>query len=106
MFKTMFCTVAVPLTLMSSAQPGGGYYRPDLNDSIIEKLKIGQSREEVTALLGTPHQRIRFDNLKSTAWDYRYRDSWHYEVIFSVMLGDDGRVVGKFSQRIDPVDKQ
>jgi hypothetical protein len=84
-------------------QSGTGLYRPDLKDDIVEKVAIGQSESEVTTLLGNPWRRVRFDNLKSTAMDYRYRDTWGYWVDFSVMVGDDGKVVGKVSQRIDPV---
>ena len=83
---------------------GVGYFRPDLNDDIVGRVAIGQSEKEVIALLGNPNGRVRFDNLKSTSMDYRYRDSWGYWVDFSAMIGDDGRVVNKVSVRIDPVD--
>ena len=87
------------------AQPGKGVYRTDLNDNIIARVSSGQSEQEVTALLGTPYQRVRFNNLKSTAWDYLYTDTWGYWVEFSVMMGDDGRVVNKVSRRIEPPDR-
>jgi hypothetical protein len=48
---------------------------------------------------------VRFDNLKSTAWDYLYRDTWGYWVDFSVMMGDNGLVVNKVSRRIEPSDR-
>ncbi len=95
----------VALVVAACAQPGTGYYRPDLNDDIIARVSLGQSEAEVATLLGTPYQRIRFDNLKSTAWDYVYKDTWGYWVNFSVMMGDDGRVVNKVSSRIEPMDK-
>jgi hypothetical protein len=94
------------LTLGACAQPGKGMYRHDLNDDIIARVAIGQSAQEITTLLSEPYQRIRFDRLKSTAWDYRYRDTWGYWVDFSVMMGDDGRVVNKVSVRMDPVDNK
>ena len=96
----------VALTLTACAQPGTGLFRPDLNDDIIGRVVPGQSAHEIATLLGAPYRRVRFDNLKSTAWDYRYRDTWGYWVDFSVMIGDDGRVVNKVSVRIDPADRR
>ena len=95
----------VVMTLGACAQPGAGYFRPDLNDDVAARVTSGQSGREVIALLGKPNNQTRFDNLKSTAWDYLYRDSWGYWVEFSVMIGEDGKVAGKFSKRIDPVDR-
>lgn len=91
--------------LTACAQPGTGYFRPDLNDDAIARVVSGQSEQEVTALLGPPYQRVRFDNLNATAWDYMYKDTWGYWVAFSVMVGDDGRVVNKVSRRIEPRDR-
>ena len=48
---------------------------------------------------------MKFENLKSTAWDYIYKDTWGYCVSFSVMVGDDGRVVNKVSRRFDMPDR-
>ena len=95
----------VVLTLAACAQPGTGLYRPDLNDDTVARVLRGQNEREVTALLGVPYQKIRFDNLKSTAWDYHYRDTWGYWVEFSVMVGNDGRVVNKVSRRMEPLDR-
>ena len=94
------------LGVSACVQTGTGMYRPDLNDDIIARVSLGQSGPEVTALLGMPYRLIRFDNLKSTAWDYRYRDTWGYWVEFSVMMGDDGRVMGRVSRRLDPIDRE
>ena len=102
--RQWICSV-VAFVVVGCAQLGSGLYRPDLNDDIIAQVALGKNAEEITALLGTPYRRLRFDNLKSTAWDYRYRDSWGYWVDFSVMMGDDGRVVNKVSVRLDPVDR-
>ena len=96
--------IAFAIAVSACAQIGTGMYRPDLNDDIIARVSLGLSEQEVSALLGSPYRRIRFDNLKSTAWDYRYRDTWGYWVDYSVMVGDDGRVVNRFSRRIDPSD--
>ena len=106
MWQKFLRLAVIPLVLVvaACAQVGTGMYRPDLNDDIIARVAIGQGELEVITLLGMPYQRIRFDNLKSTALDYRYRDTWGYWVDFSVMVGDNGLVVNKVSRRIDPVD--
>ena len=96
------CVVVMAAGVAACVQVGTGMYRPDLNDDIVNRVSNGQGELEVTTLLGPPYRRIRFDNLKSTAWDYRYRDTWGYWVDFSVMMGDDGKVVDKVSRRIDP----
>lgn len=105
MWRRISFFVLLVLALADCAQPGAGMYRRDLNDDIITRVAMGQTAQEITALLGPPYRRLRFDNLKSTAWDYRYRDTWGYWVDFSVMMGDDLRVVNKVSVRLDPVDK-
>ncbi|MBL0123814.1 MAG: hypothetical protein IPP88_14185 [Betaproteobacteria bacterium] len=97
--------LGVALLLGACAQPGTGMYRPDLNDDVVARVSPGQSGMEVSALLGTPYRQIRFDNLKATAWDYRFRDTWGYWVDLSVMMGDDGRVANKVLVRIEPPDK-
>ena len=96
--------VGITLVLGACAQPGTGMFRPDLNDDIVARVLPGLPAEEVTALLGMPYARVRFDNLKSTAWDYVYKDTWGYWVEFSVMMGDDGRVMNRVSKRILQVD--
>ena len=96
----------VATLLVACVQTGTGMFRPDLNDDIIARVVIGQTEQEVTALLGSPYQRIRFDNLKSTAWDYRYKDTWGYWVDLSIMMSDDGRVREKIKVRLEPVDQR
>ncbi len=98
--------MAVAMFAGACAQTGTGYFRSDLNDDTVARIVAGLSEPEVTALLGSPYRRIRFDNLKSTAWDYMYRDTWGYWVAFSVMVGDDGRVVNKVSRRIELLDSR
>ena len=105
MYRRICIFLLVVATLGACAHSGPALYRHDLNDDIVARVALGQSEQEVTVLLGVPYRQIRFDNLKSTAWDYRYRDTWGYWVDFSVMMGDDGRVVNKVSQRIDPIDQ-
>lgn len=99
------CVVVMAAVIAGCAQVGTGLYRPDINDDVVNRVTKGQSESEVTALLGMPHGRVRFEKLKSTSLDYRYRDTWGYWVDLSVMMGDDGQVVGKVSRRIDPPDR-
>ena len=67
----LFCAL-----LASCATTGGGEWRPDLNDGIEQRVASGQTSADVAARMGLPYQRIRFANLRATAWDYRYRDTW------------------------------
>lgn len=106
MWQRIAVGLLVALTLGACVQPGTGMYRPDLTDDIVEYVSRGQSGQEVVALLGMPYQRIRFDNLKSTAWDYRYKDTWGYWVDLSIMMSDDGRVREKIKVRLEPVDQR
>ena len=96
------CVVVMAAGVAACVQVGTGMYRPDINDDVVNRVTQGQSESEVTALLGMPYGRVRFEKLKSTSLDYRYRDTWGYWVDFSVMMGDDGKVVDKVSRRIDP----
>ena len=103
--RILWMVSATAMVLTSCATPGSGYFRPDLSDDIIARVVPGQGSEEISLLLGKPYQRVKFENLKSTAWDYMYKDTWGYWVSFSVMVGDDGRVVNKVSRRFDMPDR-
>lgn len=99
--------LAATFLLTACAQRGAGWFRPDLNDDIVLRVLPGQSAEEIAALLGTPYRRVRFENLRATAWDYFFMDTWGYTVELSVMMSDEaagGRVVGKVLRRIEPTD--
>jgi outer membrane protein assembly factor BamE (lipoprotein component of BamABCDE complex) len=100
----MLVAVALAQLAGACAQTGSGVFRPDLNDDIVARVSLGHGEQQVTESLGKPYQQIRFDNLKSTAWDYLYKDTWGYWVELSVMIGDDGRVVAKHSRRLEPFD--
>ena len=107
--RVQFMIVLVVAFLATAcAQPGTGMYRPDLNDDIVARIASGQTAGEITALLGAPYRRVRFDNLRATAWDYFFKDTWGYWVELSVMMSDEaegGRVVGKVLRRIDADNK-
>ncbi len=83
----------------STATPSAYFLTPGLTDAKAALVIAGMDAAKVEATIGAPHQRVRFDNLKATAWDYRYFDSWGYLVDFSVMIGDDGIVINKVSAR-------
>ena len=89
------------LALGACAQPGVGEYRPDLREATVLRVVRGLASTEVIALIGEPFRRVRFDNLRATAWDYKYIDTWGYWVEFAVMIGDDGRVVNVVSRRME-----
>jgi hypothetical protein len=73
-----------------------------LNDGAVQSISAGQRADEVLTTIGPPLAKQRFDNLRQTAWDYRYRDTWGYVVKLAVMIGDDGRVAAKVLERIEP----
>lgn len=72
-----------------------------LTDDAIQQIGAGQTADAVLWRIGPPHTRVRFDNLRQTAWDYRYRDAWGYVVKLAVMIGDDGRVANKVLERVE-----
>lgn len=77
-----------------------------LDDSRFHAIQPGMTREELLRHIGPPHQTLRFDNLRQTAWDYRFRDTWGYIAILSVMIDDQGRVASRITQRIDPRERR
>ena len=99
-------SVAVPLaTLTPLAANAGGKVivtRQVLGDGLFSQIQPGMKGDDVLALIGPPRARTRFAATMTTAWDYRYRDTWGYEAEFSVIFDDAGLVVSKFSARIDP----
>jgi hypothetical protein len=72
-----------------------------LIDDVIQTITAGLTADDVLLKIGPPHQRIRFDNLRATAWDYRYQDTWGYLVDLSVMIDDTNRVTGRVAQRLE-----
>ena len=72
-----------------------------LDDVRFQQIQPGMTREELLRYIGPPFQTGRFPNLRQTAWDYRFKDTWGYVAILSVMLDDDGIVVGRSTQRIE-----
>jgi outer membrane protein assembly factor BamE (lipoprotein component of BamABCDE complex) len=75
--------------------------RQVLTDGVFNAIRAGWTEEEVLRLIGPPREKAYFSNLKQTAWDYKFRDSWGYESILSVMIDTNGVVVSKFARRIE-----
>jgi outer membrane protein assembly factor BamE (lipoprotein component of BamABCDE complex) len=72
-----------------------------LDDTRFNAISPGMTTDELLRLIGPPWQRVYFNNLRQTAWDYRYRDSWGYVAVLSVMVDDAGRVASRITQRIE-----
>jgi len=90
---------AVPLASRASAEPTVFSKAQVLNDETFRSILPGMTASEVRALIGPPFRKIRFENTRTTSWDYRYRDTWGYDAELSVFLDDAEVVVGKFSSR-------
>src|SRR5258706_2090231 len=72
-----------------------------LTDDSVRPIHPGMNASEVLEILGAPLRKVRFERTATTAWDYRLRDSWGYRAEFSVIVDDNGTVVGKVSIRQD-----
>jgi outer membrane protein assembly factor BamE (lipoprotein component of BamABCDE complex) len=72
-----------------------------LDDARFYAINPGMTSEELLRHIGPPGERMRFDNLRQTAWDYRFRDTWGYIAILSVMIDDSGRVASRMTQRLE-----
>lgn len=70
-----------------------------LTEGIFQRIRAGMKAREVLEWIGPPNGKMRFDNLRLTAWDYHYRDGWGYIADLSVMVDDAGIVAGKSSVR-------
>ena len=72
-----------------------------LTDDVFHTITSGMSAREVMETIGPPADKMRFDNTKTTAWDYHYSDTWGYTSDLSVIFNDAGIVVGKMHTRRD-----
>lgn len=98
--RSLLCIVCVGwLTACGTLTSNNYFLSPGLTDDKTALVVTSMTAVNVAATLGQPYQRVRFNNLNATAWDYRYIDSWGYIIDFSVMIGDDGRVINKVSAR-------
>jgi outer membrane protein assembly factor BamE (lipoprotein component of BamABCDE complex) len=96
-------SITVATVALADSSPAGVTARSQVSRSDLpQQIRPGMTAAEVLALMGPPHAKMRFDSTKTTAWDYRYVDAWNYDSEFSVILDDDGVVVGKVITRNDP----
>ena len=93
--------LSIPLAAHAAPDARKGASHAVLQDDTFQSIVPGMGVDEVVALIGQPDRKERFERTHVTAWDYPYRDSWGYEAVFSVMVGDDGRVVSRISVRKD-----
>lgn len=91
------------LTYMARIAPDGRLraFEQVLDDGRFHAIRPGMSSEELLRHMGPPGERMRFDNLRQTSWDYRFRDTWGYIAILSVMVDDSGRVASRVTQRLE-----
>jgi hypothetical protein len=73
-----------------------------LDEKHFADVKRGIGPEAVSRLLGPPFQTVAFERRHETAWDYRYRDTWGYVSVFSVIFSEDGKVKTTVNVREEP----
>jgi outer membrane protein assembly factor BamE (lipoprotein component of BamABCDE complex) len=98
-------TCSLLFALFGCAQDARNHYssaflNPGITDATVASVQVDMNVAQLQALLGQPYQRIRFDNLRATAWDYRFVDTWGYLVELAVMVDDQGKVINKISKRV------
>ena len=94
-------------TYIAHVARGGALQSIDqvLNDGTFDDLPMGLTEEEVLRRLGPPRETMAFALSHTHAWDWKYRDYWGYEAIFSVTFDAQGRAISKFKQRIERGDQ-
>ena len=75
--------------------------RPVLNDGTFNAIRPGLTEQDILQMIGPPSETMHFTRSDTTAWDYRYVDTWGYLAIFSVTFDNQGLVVSKISRRIE-----
>ncbi len=65
-------------------------------------VQRGMSKDDIGRVLGPPGEVVAFQRRNEIAWDYRYRDSWGYPSILSVIFGPEGTVNSTVSVREGP----
>ena len=96
-------SITVAGVALADPAPAAATARPQQvsKGDLPQQVRPGMTAAEVLALIGPPHAKMRFDRTKTTSWDYRYVDAWNYDSEFSVIVDDDGVVVGKVITRND-----
>lgn len=75
-----------------------------LTDAVFQEIRAGDRAEAVLRRIGPGYRKVRFENTRTTAWDYFFQDTWGYYADFSVVFNDEGIVTSKMIQRRDPMD--
>jgi hypothetical protein len=99
--------LSVCLVVPAAALAGSGAEAPSIRatihvspiDASFQGIRAGMTTTEVLARIGQPYRTMRFNATRTTAWDYRGTDSWGYDSEFSVIVDDNGTVVGKIATR-------
>lgn len=79
--------------------------RQVLDDGTFNAIRPGLTEEDVLRMIGPPREKAYFSNLRQTAWDYKFRDTWGYDSILSVMIDTSGMVVSRFTRRLEKYDR-
>jgi hypothetical protein len=79
--------------------------RQVLDDGTFNAIRPGLTEEDVLRMIGPPREKAYFSNLRQTAWDYKFRDTWGYDSILSVMIDTGGVVVSKVTRRLEKYDR-
>lgn len=93
--------LALALAACAPAAPFTAYGYRSLPEDAIWRIEKGQTQQQVLEMFGAPFQTMAFERTKTSAWDYRYTDTWGYPSILSITFDADGRVLTRISQRID-----
>jgi outer membrane protein assembly factor BamE (lipoprotein component of BamABCDE complex) len=72
-----------------------------LNDDTFNRIRPGLTQQDILHMIGPPGETMHFARSDTTAWDYRYVDTWGYTAVFSVTFDNKGIVVSKISRRIE-----
>ena len=100
------CLLAtLALSACAPAEPFTRYGYRSLPGDAIYRVERGQTREQVLEMFGAPFQTMAFERTNTTAWDYRYTDTWGYPAILSITFDAEGRVLSRISQRIERNDR-
>lgn len=70
-----------------------------LDEKHFAQIKADMTQDDVLHLIGPPFQILTFSNLNEVSWDYRFRDLWGYNSIFSAIFDQAGRIKRTFSSR-------
>jgi outer membrane protein assembly factor BamE (lipoprotein component of BamABCDE complex) len=94
-------SACLALAACAPAAPFTAYGYRSLPSDAIWRIEAGQTQQQVLELFGAPFQTMAFPRTNTTAWDYRYTDTWGYPCILSITFDAQERVLSRISQRIE-----